>query len=153
MWAASSWQVPRDVAPGLSVRVPVGGAQLAVEARRMRQLPLHRLPGQAPVAAMTVLAYVCHKCGTSMGDALPYCRTCQDDMLAIQAATSQPEPIRHQQRIAICQLFKTLGVMHKATRMRDLSRYIGRDVSDYDQLTAAEADTAAKALRERNRGR
>ena len=99
---------------------------------------------------MSILAYVCHKCGTWMGAALPYCRICQDDMLAVQAATSQPEPISEPQRIAICQLFKVLGVVNRAERMRDLSRYISRPVGDYDQLTAAEADTATKALRKRN---
>ena len=102
---------------------------------------------------MTGLLYVCHQCGTRLGDALPWCPTCQDDTLAVCAGTtSQPEPIRHDQRIAICVLFKTLGVMHRETRMRDLSRYIGRRVSDYGQLTAAEARTASAALRERNRG-
>ena len=101
----------------------------------------------------TPVLYVCVRCGTRLGDSIPWCPTCQDNVLAERVTgTSQPEPIRHQQRIAICQLFKLLGVMHKATRMRDLSRYIGRDVGDYDQLTAAEADTAAKALRERNHG-
>ena len=102
---------------------------------------------------MTVLAYVCHRCGNWMGDALPYCRTCEDDMLAIRAATSQPEPIRERQRITICVLFRELGVVNRAERMRDLSRYTGRQVSDYDQLTAAEADAATAALRERNRGK
>ena len=100
---------------------------------------------------MTVLAYVCHKCGTWMGDALPYCRICQDDMLAVQVATSQPEPISDGQRVTICVLFRELGVVNRAERMRDLSRYTGRDVGDYDQLTAAEAGVATAALRERNR--
>ena len=100
---------------------------------------------------MTVIAYVCVRCGTRLSDD-DWCIACRDKVLAIQAPTSQPEPIRGGQRIAICVLFKTLGVMHRETRMRDLSRYIGRHVTDYDQLTAAEADTAAAALRERNRG-
>ena len=103
---------------------------------------------------MTVtVAYVCHQCGTRLGDALPWCPTCRDDVLAVRVTgTTQPEPIRTEQRVAICELFKVLGVMHKATRMRDLSRYIGRQVSDYDELTAAEANAATAALRERNRG-
>ena len=102
---------------------------------------------------MTAQLYECHRCRTRLGDSIPWCPTCRDDVLAIRVDTSdQPEPIRDLQRIAICVLFRELGVMHRETRMRDLSRYTGRHVSDYDQLTAAEADTAAAALRERNRG-
>ena len=135
------------------MRVPVGGAQLALAARPVRRLPM--LPVRAQTTAgcrVNVLAYECHGCHTRMGDDLPYCRTCGDDMLAVQAVTSQPEPSSDKQRITICVLFKALGEMHKDTRMRDLSRYTGRQVSDYGQLTAAEAVTATAKLRERNRG-
>jgi hypothetical protein len=90
---------------------------------------------------------VCARCRTIRLDPDdPWCHSCHDSTLTIEAEPA----ITKQQRIAICRLFIQLGVMHKATRMADLSFYARRRVTDYDQLTAAEADTVTKQLRERS---
>jgi len=68
-------------------------------------------------------AFVCFRCGDRAGDDAPYCHTCHDDMLTIGVTTTtQPPRITWDQRITICVLFKELGEVNKATRMRDLSR-------------------------------
>ena len=58
-----------------------------------------------------VLAYVCVRCGTRLGDG-DWCPTCRDKVLAERVATSQPEPISDKQRITICVLFRELGVVN-----------------------------------------
>ena len=98
------------------------------------------------------MTWVCVRCGTPVNGAEhdPYCGYCDDDTIAEEAPG--PVMISDRQYRAICVLFKSMGQMHRASRMSRLSGITGRHIGDYWQLTADEADTAETALRREARG-
>jgi hypothetical protein len=94
---------------------------------------------------MTV-TWVCATCGTAVvGDAYdPWCETCGDDVISIPATHFEPEPISRGQYIAICRHFSAYGEVNRARRMRRLTKFTGRDIGDYWDLTQAEAAALLK---------
>lgn len=96
--------------------------------------------------------WVCVRCSTPVnGDSHdPWCAYCDDDTLAVEAPG--PVMISDRQYRAICVLFKSMGEVNRAKRMRRLSAITGRTVTDYWQLTATDADTAQAALRREAHG-
>jgi 23S rRNA G2445 N2-methylase RlmL len=93
--------------------------------------------------------WVCAHDSTPLGAFDIYCPTCGDDTIAIEGAQRHPDPIRPGQYRAICAYFTTCGIVNRAERMRDLSKLAGHAVSDYWELSAAEATAAMEALKER----
>ena len=81
--------------------------------------------------------YACVKCTEPLGDWCdPYCPICEDDTLAVEVL----EPgITRDQYIEICRHFKAQGENHKLTRMRRLSKFTGRTIHDYWDVTQTEA--------------
>jgi len=70
-------------------------------------------------------------------------------MLAVGVTTTtQPQPITTKQRIAICVLFKALGIHRRADRMRELSRHAQRPIGAFEHLTTAEAAHIEHTLRQ-----
>jgi hypothetical protein len=94
--------------------------------------------------------WACAVCGTLRLDPeSPWCHHCHDNTLSVK---TEP-PITQAQYVAICRLFTSMGEVHRASRMRYLTRAAGRPISDYWELTASEADTIRAALEEEARAK
>jgi hypothetical protein len=98
---------------------------------------------------MSATGYVCARCGGPV-DALRYdmwCTSCHDDVIAIEDTTA-PTLASPEQRAAIRLLYKRHGLHSTEWMLRDLSRRLGREITDLRQVTQAEARTELPRIRE-----
>jgi hypothetical protein len=95
------------------------------------------------------MTWACAVCGTPKPDPLgdAWCGTCNDDTLSVHQRLSE------QQRIRICVLFRDMGEVHRATRMRRLTHITGRLITTYNDLTPGEAEQVEAALKEESRAK
>ena len=77
----------------------------------------------------------------------PWCPACQDKTIAVEDA-----PLAYGQYRELCDLFTSIGEINRARRLRWISTAIGRQVSDYRDLSAADGTTALTQLKERVNG-
>jgi hypothetical protein len=111
-------------------------------------MPALRLRRIRPQAAAMNGRWVCAADGTPLGAFDIYCPTCRDDTIAVEGTQQHPDPIRPGQYRAICAIFTSCGVVNRAERMRRLSKLTGRRITDYSELTSAEAAEVKTALKE-----
>ena len=94
--------------------------------------------------------WVCVKCAEPVAaDRYDlWCPTCTTDTLAVEVAEPKPPRIRPGQYRAICSYFTSRGVVNRERRMRRLTQLTGRYITDYWDLTEAEATTVAATLKD-----
>ena len=95
---------------------------------------------------MTATGYACARCGGPV-DALPWCATCGDKVLAY-ADPGVPILASPEQRAAIRYLYRHHGLHGTPWCLADLSARLGRTVTDYRQVTADEYASVLPSLRE-----